>query len=253
MKHKKGKSIAIASSKGGVGKTVNTMALAGIFEQLEKKVLIIDFDLYTGDIATYANQRVKKDIFDISLDMDNLQYKNIKDYITKVDEYIDILAAPIDPRDASKINVANIPDIISAATLKYDIVLIDTNHALNEVSLSVLQSVEKILLLTTNDPLDIKSISTLISILKELEYDNYKVILNNSRDPFKDYFTLFDIKKIIKHNIDYTLSEELYLKDIEKYIMDGIIITLDKKFSDYFMKDYKTYLIIATDILGGTK
>ena len=252
MKNRKGKSIAIASAKGGVGKTVNTMSLAGIFEQLEKKVLVIDFDLYTGDIATYSNKKIKKDLFDLSLDMDNINYKNIKDYITKVDEYIDILPAPIDPRNASKINVNNIPDIISKATLTYDVVLVDTNHALNDITLSVLQSVDKILLLTKNDPLDIKSLSTLISILKELEYDNYKVILNNSRDPFKDYFTLFDIKKIIKHNIDYTLSVELYLKDIEKYIMDGIIITLDKKFSDYFMKDYKTYLIIATDILGGT-
>ena len=124
---------------------------------------------------------------------------------------------------------------------------------MNDITLSVLQTVDDILLLTTNDPLDIKNLRTLIAILNEYEYDNYKIVLNNSRDPYKDYFTLFDIKKILHHNIDYTLSEELFLKDIEKYIMDGIIITLDSKFSDYFMRDYKTYLIIATDILGGDK
>ena len=253
MKNKRGKSIAISSAKGGVGKTVNTMALAGVFEHLEKKVLIIDFDLYNGDITTYANKKPKKDIFDLSLDMDNLEYKNIKNYITKIDDYIDILAAPIDPRNASKINVANIPDIIMKSTLNYDVVLVDTNHALNDITLSVLQTVDNILLLTTNDPLDIKNLRTLIAILNEYEYDNYKIVLNNSRDPYKDYFNLFDIKKILHHNIDYTLSEELFLKDIEKYVMDGIIITLDKKFSDYFMRDYKTYLIIATDILGGVK
>ena len=124
---------------------------------------------------------------------------------------------------------------------------------LNEISLSVLQTVDWILLLVKNDPLDIKNTRNLITLLDENEFRNYKVVLNNSRDPFKRYFTLFDIKRIIRHNIDYTLSEELYLKEIEKYIMDGLIVTLDSKFSDYFFKDYKTYLTIATDILGGDK
>jgi hypothetical protein len=41
------------------------------------------------------------------------------------------------------------------------------------------------------------------------------------------------------------------LKEIEKYIMEGLIVTLDSKFPDYFFKDYKTYLTIATDVLGG--
>ena len=87
--------------------------------------------------------------------------------------------------------------------------------------------------------------------LDENEYDNYRIVLNNSRDPFKHYFTLFDLKKILNHDIDYTLSEELYLKDMDKYIMEGIIVTLDKHFPDYFFKDYKTYLTMATDVFGG--
>lgn len=41
----RGKSICIFSAKGGVGKTTTTINLAGIYEHLEKKVLIIDLDL----------------------------------------------------------------------------------------------------------------------------------------------------------------------------------------------------------------
>ena len=41
----KGTSICVFSAKGGVGKTITTLNLAGIFEMLKKKVLIIDFDL----------------------------------------------------------------------------------------------------------------------------------------------------------------------------------------------------------------
>ncbi len=251
MKIKRGKSVCLFSPKGGVGKTINTINLAGIFEVLGKRVIIIDLDLYSGDIATYLNKKVRKDIYDLSLDLDSVVEVNINNYIIKVDDYIDIIAAPVDPRCASKVNINNIEEIINRCASRYDVVLIDTNHALNEISLSVLQTVDNILFLTKNEPLDIKGLSNLINLFDEYEYTNYKIILNNSRDPFKDYFTLFDIKKILKHNIDYTLSEELFLKDIDKYIMDSVIVTLDKKFSEYFFKDYKTFLTIATDILGG--
>ena len=37
----------------------------------------------------------------------------------------------------------------------------------------------------------------------------------------KKYFTLFDMKNIIKANIDYVISEEFYVKNIDKYIMNG--------------------------------
>ena len=51
----KGKSLCISSSKGGVGKTFIVTSLAGIFASIEKKVLIIDFDLSGGGIAVSLN------------------------------------------------------------------------------------------------------------------------------------------------------------------------------------------------------
>ena len=253
MMNKNGVSMCLFSTKGGVGKTINTMNLAGICEHLDKRVLIIDFDLYTGDIALYNNKACKKDIYDLALDLDHHKYNGISNYVTKIDNYIDILPAPIDPRYASKINHIYINKIIKDAKEVYDVVLCDTNHALNEISLSVLDSVDRTILITTNDPMDIKGIRTLISIFKDNDYNKYKVLLNNSRDPFKDYFTLYDIKKLIKHNIDYSLSNELYIKDIEKYVMDGLIITLQNKFPSLYMNDYRVYLTILTDMLEGGK
>ena len=62
-KSKRGKIIAVTSCKGGVGKTITTLNLAGIYCGLNKKVLIIDLDLYTGSIATMLKVENKSNIF----------------------------------------------------------------------------------------------------------------------------------------------------------------------------------------------
>ena len=98
-----------------------------------------------------------------------------------------------------------------------------------------------------NDPLDVKNMKSLLSIFRDLEKTNYKILLNNSRDPFKKYFSIFDLRNLLKSNIDYTLSSEFYLKNIDDYIMNGKIITLEQKAASVFAKDYSVLMSIAAD------
>ena len=51
IKKGKGKILTITSMKGGVGKTVTVMMLADIFSRCGKKVLVLDLDLYNGNLA----------------------------------------------------------------------------------------------------------------------------------------------------------------------------------------------------------
>ena len=246
--NKKGISICISSAKGGVGKTIMTLNLAGLFELLEKKVLIIDFDLANGGIATALNTVGNKSIYNFVDDYNNNRYKEFKDYVVKYDDYIDILTSPKDPRQASKVNLKYIELILDKAVYNYDIVLIDTSHVINDLNISIMDLVDKLLFLVTNDPLDLKNMRSLITILKDVNYNNYKIILNESASPFKKYFSLYDIKNIIKANIDYVISEDFYIKNIDSIIMNGNIITLDSKVPTIFGKDYTTLMQLITDL-----
>ncbi len=244
----KGMAICITSAKGGVGKTITTLNLAGLYENLEKKVLIIDFDLASGGISVALNINVNKSIYNFVDDYNNNRYKEFKDYITKYDEYIDVLASPKDPRQANKIDPKYIELIIDKAVYNYDIVLIDTSHILNEINISVMDLVDKLIFLVTNDPLDLKNLRSEISILKDINYNNYKIVLNESVAPFKKYFSLYDIKNIINTNVDYVISSDFYIKNIDGIIMNGKIITLDEKMPTLFSKDYTTLMQLISEM-----
>ena len=249
MSKRNGKSIGIFSLKGGVGKTIVTTNLAGICQLIEKKVLIMDLDLTGGCIALATNKPFDKTIYNFVDDYNNNRYQAFSDYVTHYNEHIDILPSPKDPRLASKIESKYIELAIEKAKYDYDVVLIDTHHNLDETNLVLLDAVDEILFVMNNDPMDVKNMKNLLAIFKDLNKTNYKILLYNARDPLKNYFTLFDIKSIIKANIDYDISSSFYIKNMDSYIMNGEIVTLQPKASSVFNKDYTTFMNMGIDLL----
>ena len=118
-----------------------------------------------------------------------------------------------------------------------------------------MDKVDQILFVITNDLVDLKNMRSLLSVFKDIELTNYKLLLNNSRDPFKKYFSLYDMKNLLKNNIDYIITSDLFLKNIDIYNIEGKIVSLDPKMPNVFNKDYVTFMTIASDLFesGGNK
>lgn len=244
-----GKIITISSVKGGVGKTTMTLNLAGIYCELNKRVLIIDLDLYSGGIATSLNVKNKKDIYTMIDSMANNRFTELKKYVTTYNKNIDVLACPKDPRMGAKVSGRYIPVIFDLAKKEYDVVLVDTYHILDEINLTALDYSYMTLFIITNDIVDLKNMKSLISIFKDTDKKNYLILLNNSRDIGKDYLSLYDIRTIIKNNIDYTLSKNYYIKNIDKYTISGEILTLNNSMNLFHSKDINNMKKMALDLI----
>jgi len=249
MAIKKAKIITVSSVKGGVGKTTTALNLAGTYSLLKKKTLLLDFDLYNGAIALSLNIDIKTDLYKLTYDMSVNDYKNIEDYTLKYNDYIDIIPAPKDPRYANKIETKYINTIIKKVDVKYDVIIIDTCHELNATNLVLFDKSNTILYVMNNSPIDLKNLKSMLAIHKDMEKENYAVVLNESNNKLNQMFNRYDIKNIIKNDIDYTIPQTFYNKNINKYVLNGKIMILDKKIRMMNRKTVKTFNKIALDLL----
>lgn len=216
--------------KGGVGKSISTLLIASILKKSKMKTLIIDLDLYNGDIAFALNLDVKSNIYSLCDDVTNNRYKSdTNDYLVKYDEYIDVLPSPKDPRQASKIDRRALEIVLNSFSNRYDVILIDTNHILSVTNMIAFGLSDSIINVFTNDALDLKSTKTFISICKNMNVQNVCLAMNASSNENKNHFSLFEIETIIKSKVDFIIPNIFYINNIDKQIIDGKVMeTFDK-------------------------
>lgn len=253
MAIKEAKIFTVTSVKGGTGKTTTALNLAGTFAKMNYKTLILDLDLYSGVVALSLNVDNNKNVFSVIDDMINNRFTFIENYAVHYSNNIDVIASPIDPRLASKIGINYISLLLRKAKMRYQVIIIDTNHVLSDINLMTFDCSDKILYVINNDPANLKNIKTMLSIHKDMEQNNYKIILNDSTDKSKNYLNNYDIRNIIKDNIHYTIPESFHIKSIDRYLLEGKILTLSQKIIKSNKKAIKVFDKIATDLINETK
>ncbi len=221
----KAKIITVTSVKGGTGKTTVALSLAGLLSKKKLKVALLDLDLSGGAIATSLNTVTNQSIHSLVNDMMNNRFDQIEKYLVKYDDYIDVLAAPNDPRDALKVHPKLLETILRHLEYQYDIILIDTNNATSEINLVTFDSSDEIIYVITDDIIDLKNMKSMIAIYDDMNLDKYKIILNET---FERKYNNLEIKNALGRNIDYILPKSFYDKDYQRYIMDGKILSIER-------------------------
>ncbi|MCL4377413.1 MAG: P-loop NTPase [Actinobacteria bacterium] len=204
-----GKKIMVFSTKGGAGKSFIAVNLAiALYNQDRKAVVLIDMDYKSSDDASILNVTPQKTIYNITLNMNNLNLNTLDNFLTSHNSGIRFLPAPVNSREEEFISVDLSVNIVEMLSEVYDYLVIDTPAFFSDNVLEILDRVDYLCMVATMDILSIKNLKESLFILKQLRFPRDKIILILNRANSKVGLTIDEAEGRIGEKIDITIPSD---------------------------------------------
>ncbi len=196
--------IAIASGKGGVGKTNLSVNLGISLAQRNKKVLVMDADLGLSNVQVVLGEMPTYNLYHV------LQgEKTLKEVVFHTKSGIDIIAGSNGFSELADLSgEERFRFIEQLEVLKtYDIIIIDTGAGVSKNVTSFLLAADKAIIVTTPQP---TSVTDAYGIIKVLATENKNIqidlIVNRGRTVMQARSVSERIRKIAKQYLDIEIN-----------------------------------------------
>jgi pilus assembly protein CpaE len=173
-----GKIIMFYSPKGGTGCTTLAVNTAVALCNEETRVVIVDASLQFGDVALFLNEQGKNTILDLAPRADELDPSIVEEVmIQHAVSGLHILASPSRPEHGEKLDSDQFTKILRYLRQIYAYIVVDSSSYLNDVTLSVLDIADTVILVTVQDIPSIKNDRLFLDLLLTLSIPVEKVAL----------------------------------------------------------------------------
>ncbi|VAX37457.1 Type II/IV secretion system ATP hydrolase TadA/VirB11/CpaF, TadA subfamily [hydrothermal vent metagenome] len=179
------KTITVFSNKGGVGKTFFAVNLATTLAMAKQKVLLLDLDFQAGqDMARMLNLSPRGAAVDIFPVLENIEKDPtfLRQYIATHASGLHFLPVVKSASQIVQITPDNIKPFLKKIATLYNYIIIDSGRAFSETLVTVLDSSNLLLLVTTPDILAVYQIKWCLDVLQNLQFPSkmIKIVLNRS-------------------------------------------------------------------------
>ncbi len=175
------RTIAIASGKGGVGKTNIAANLAISFSKLNKKVMVLDADLGMSNIDVVLNLATKYNIKHLFTGE-----KTLKDLIIEGPEGIKILPASSGIQELTALDEFQRLRLIEEFETydePVDYLIIDTSSGISSNVAFFCMAAQEIIVVTSAEPTALTDAYALIKVLfVNYQEKNFRILVNNVKD-----------------------------------------------------------------------
>ncbi len=178
-----GKVLAVFSPKGGVGRTTIAVNLAVAIAQLsDGRVVLVDGNLTFGDVGVMLNLPPTRTISDLIPYTNQLDEDLIDTILATHSSGVRVLLAPPKPELADLVSPEHMGLILARLRELFDYVVVDTMTTLNDVTLAILDTADKVLVVTTPEIPAIKNVRSFLDTAAALGYPAEKIelILNRA-------------------------------------------------------------------------
>ena len=176
-----GRLIAVASPKGGSGKTMLSTNLAYGLSSEGKSVVLVDLDLQFGDVASALHLRPEFSV------MHGLKATGdataVKAFLTAHPDGMYVLAAPTNPAEADNIDYDALAKLLDLLRDEFDYVVVDTGAGIDEATLTAVEHATDVAFVTSTDLAAIQALRKAVLVLDQLDlHDHRRWYLLNRAD-----------------------------------------------------------------------
>jgi len=195
--------IAVASGKGGVGKTTTVINLGTALKQLGKDVTLVDANFTTPDIG--LNLGVPKLPATINDVLE--EKKTIFDATYAHASGIKIIPADISINAIKSLNLKNLKKIFKQLQGTAEIVLVDSAAGLGTEAQAIMDFVDEVLVITNPDLTSVTDALKTIKIAEEKEKTVIGAVLNKIKDDNLE-MSIKDVESMLDTPVIAAIEEE---------------------------------------------
>ena len=179
----RGTLITVFSAKGGVGKTtLSTNLAAALADGGKRKVCIVDLDLALGDVSIVMQLFPVHTIADAVGMEGSLDPQALEGLLTQHSPGLSVLVAPVQPDAKDRIKGELIGRVLHILKERFDVVVVDTPPAFDDVVLQAFDESDLLLLVANLDVPALKSLKITAETLGLLNHpkDRWRLVLNRA-------------------------------------------------------------------------
>lgn len=221
-KSRKAQIVTLFSLKGGVGKSTvaSNLAVAIRNQHPDKEIALLDGNLLHGDLGVILNATDNKTIADIVRNFQTLDCDLVTDILVTHSSGVKILLAPPDAQSGEQVTAEHMRQIIQHLHVMMDYIIVDTRPSFDEVTLSLLDHSDRILLLLTLELTAIKGAKQYLELSDLLGYDSDKISLVLNRATVASGIPVADVGGSLKGEIIAKLPDDPLL--VLRAINEGV-------------------------------
>lgn len=206
-----GEILLFSSNKGGQGVTTIALNAADHIQRLfDGRVLLVDFNLNSGDIAVFLDLEDSYTPLNLIKDIERLDENLLFSSIIKHPSGFYILTAPENITDSAAITVKDINKMFEVLKGFMDYIIVDLGDGFSEKTAAAFDIADNIFLILQQSVPSVKSAKKLIDLFYNVGYkeDKVKIIINRYEE--KNLIGLHDIEKLISQKVYASISNDYF-------------------------------------------
>ncbi|HEY5973947.1 MAG TPA: AAA family ATPase, partial [Geobacteraceae bacterium] len=200
--------ISVYNPIGGMGTTTIAVNLAAALAAKHDNVAIVDFNLFSGDVATFLDVNPKYTLSSVTTNVSRLDASFLMTVMTRHSCGLYVLSEPLDVEETIGITAEQFHKVLDFLKKAFSYVIIDTGGPLFGGNLITFQDSDHILFNTVLSLPALKNAKRYLAAMEKqgVRKDQLKLIVN--RHLPKSDIRIADAEKVLERKVFYTIPND---------------------------------------------